>query len=117
MAGAVVITEVTHTVPKKITFAWDGTTVDGTTTNYYNGTILLVATVPGTAGDQPDDNYDLTLENADGVDMLAGQGANRDETNTEFISSGMGAFTAEKIVLSITNAGAGGEGTVYVWIK
>ena len=116
MAGAVVITETTHTVPKKIKFAWDGTTVDGTTTAYFNGTILLVATVPGTAGDQPDDDYDLALNNADGVDMLAGQGADRDETNTEFISSGMGAFTEEQVVLSITNAGAGGEGVVYVWI-
>lgn len=117
MAGAVVITEVTHTGPKKITFAWDGTTVDGTTTNYYNGEIILVATVPGLAGAQPDDNYGLELNNADGIDMLAGQGASRDETNTEFIASGMGAFTAEKIVLSITSAGAGGEGTVYVWLR
>ena len=117
MAGAVVITEVTHTVPKKITFAWDGATVDGTTTAYFNGVLLLVATVPGTAGAQPTDNYDLELNNADGVDMLAAQGANRDETNTEFISSGMGAFTDEQMVLSITNAGAGGEGVVYVWLR
>ena len=117
MAGAVVITEVTHTVPKKITFAWDGTTVDGSTTEYYDGVIILVATVPGTAGDQPDDNYDLELNNADGVDMLAAQGVNRDETNTEFIASGMGAFTEEKITLAITNAGAAGEGTVYVWLR
>jgi hypothetical protein len=117
MAGAVVITEVTHTIPKKVTFAWDGTTVDGTTTAYFNGVLLLVATVPGLSGAQPDDNYDLELNNADGVDMLAAQGINRDETNTEFIASGMGAFTEEKIVLSITNAGAAAEGVVYVWLR
>lgn len=117
MAGAVTTTEVTHTVPKKITFSWDGTTCDATTTGYYDGVIILVATVPGLSGAQPDDNYDLELNNADGVDMLAAQGANRDETNTEFIASGMGAFTEEQITLSITNAGAGGEGVVYVWLR
>ena len=117
MAGDVVITEVTHTGPKKITFAWDGTTVDGTTTAYFNGALLLVATVPGTSAAQPDDNYTLKLNNADGVDMLAGQGASRDETNTEFISSGMGAFTDEQVVLSIASAGAAAEGVVYVWIR
>ena len=117
MAGAVTITEVTHTGPKKITFAWDGTTVDGTTTEIYNGALLLVATVPGLSAAQPDDNYEIYLKNSDGVDMLAGQGINRDETNTEFISSGMGAFTDEKIVLSVTTAGAGAEGVVYVWIR
>jgi hypothetical protein len=117
MAGAITITEVTHTSPKKITFAWDGTTVDGTTTADFDGVLILVATVPGLSGAQPDDDYDLVLDNADGVDMLAGQGADRDETNTEFISSGMGAFTEEKITLGITNAGAAAEGTVYVWLR
>jgi hypothetical protein len=119
MAGTVVTTEVTHTVPKKVTFAWTAAAgaADATTTKYYNGTILLVATVPGTAGSQPDDNYGITLKNADGVDMLAGQGASRDETNTEFIASGMGAFTDEQITLGVTSAGGTNTGVVYVWLR
>lgn len=117
MAGTVTIEEVTYTSPKKITFNWAGTTADGTTTNHYNGLLVLVATVPGTGDDQPDDNYDLELNNPDGVDMLAGQGANRDEATTEFISSGMGGFAGEKITLAITNAGADNTGVVYIWLR
>ena len=40
-----------------------------------DGFLLRLATVPGSPA--PSSNYDLTLTNADGVDMLQGVGANR----------------------------------------
>lgn len=40
-----------------------------------DGFLLRLATVPGSPA--PTDNYDLTLTNADGIDMLQGVGANR----------------------------------------
>jgi len=120
MAGTVTTTEVTHTIPKKITFDWlsDGAgAADGTTTATLSGVLLLVATVPDTAATQPSDNYAITLKTADGVDLLAGQGANRDETNTEYIASGMGALADEKLILGVTAAGAANGGTVFVYIR
>lgn len=120
MAGTVTTTEVTYTSPKKITFDWlsDGAgAADATTTAKLDGVLLLVAFVPDGGATAPDDNYDVVLNNADGIDMLAGQGANRSQNLTQFISSGMGAFAGESITLGVTNSGAANGGKVYVFLR
>lgn len=45
------------------------------------GRLLALVTNPGATA--PTDNYDITLEDADGADRLQGVGANRDTANTE----------------------------------
>jgi len=120
MAGTVAVTETTHTSVKKVKFVWvssAGGAADATTTATFDGEIIKVITSPGTGGTQPTDDYDLVLTNSDGVDMLAGQGANRDDTAIESISSGMGGLAAEKLTLGITNAGSAKAGTVLVYIR
>lgn len=122
MADAVVaFTETTHTVVKKIKFAWTSATAgtaSGTTTSAYDGKVEQLVTVPGTAGDAPADNYDLTVTDADGLDVLIGAGADRDTANTELVAgTSLGAVAGSRLTFSIANAGDANKGTAYLIIR
>ena len=119
MAGTVTTTEEPYGSVKKISFDWlssAGGAADATTTGYYSGVISRVVTIPDSGGTQPTDNYDLVLNDDDSVDLLDGQGANRDNTNTEQLLTGLGVMANAKITLGITNAGnaKGGQTIVYI---
>lgn len=47
----------------------------------FSGKLIALETDPGATA--PTDNYDITVENANGHDVLEGVGANRDTTNSE----------------------------------
>jgi hypothetical protein len=122
-AGTVTITEKDWGSVKKITFAWvagtagDAGTAEGTTVNSYEGKLILLSTVPSVSA-QPDDDYDITIADDDGVDLLAGNGADRDETNQEFVTeANMGAVAVSKLTFSVSGAGASNEGTAYLYIR
>ena len=71
---------------RKITFAvvfntGDATFDDYTLTSVFEGKLLSLQTNPGAT--QPTDNYDITIEDAGGHDVLEGVGTNRDTLNTE----------------------------------
>jgi len=51
------------------------------TTYNVNGLVYMVETDPGSPA--PTDNYDLTLTNENGIDIMGGALANRDTSNTE----------------------------------
>jgi hypothetical protein len=90
------------------------------TTGAIFGTILRVATNPGATA--PTDNYDVTLSDADGFDILYGLGANRDTANTESISpvdpvSGVPPVVAGPLSLSVSSAGASKVGTVVIYYR
>ncbi len=81
----------------KITWAADSTGAVKTTatTAFIRGVISQIVTKPDTSlvpatedssGRYPTDNYDLTLKNADSLDVAGGQLANRDTQNGEGIS-------------------------------
>ncbi len=120
MAGTVTITEETTYSVRKIKFAWESDTgnADGTTIAAFTGVLVRLATVPSGGGTQPDDNYDVVINDEDGLDVLMGAGANRDETNAEqVLGSSLGAVTSDKLTLAITNAGDAKKGTVYLYIR
>lgn len=119
----------------RIEFAWvshtDGTvaisSADATgNSGPVNGTILRVTTNPG--GTAPTDNYDVTLTDEDGVDVLAGRGADRDTANSETFTPGV-AFSdgtttsvvpvvvAGNLTLNVTNAGSGKQGSVILYVR
>ena len=52
-----------------------------TATRVINGFVYLVKTNPGTTA--PTDNYDITLTDEDGVDIMNGELADRDSSDTE----------------------------------
>lgn len=121
MAGMVcTITETTHTSVKKIKFAWTSDdaagTASGTTTSYYTGKILGLATDPGATA--PDDNYDITITDSDSVDVLMGAGANRDEATTEYVlSTSLGAVVNSQLTINVSGAGNAKVGTAYLYIR
>jgi len=122
MAGTLTTTEETFGSVKKIKFEWvaDGSgDVSGTdTTAVFSGEIMRLVTVPGTGGTQPDDNYNVVINDADSTDVLMGAGATRDETNTEqVLASSLGIVANDKLSLVIDSAGAANTGTVYVYIR
>lgn len=126
MAAAVTLVEETIGVIKKITWQWtahtDGVvataTANATTTHTYNGEIVRLVTVPGTGDDAPDDNYDVTISDGDGVDVLLAAGANRDTANTEQVAaSSLGVVANDTLTLYVTGAGSGNKGTVHLYIR
>jgi hypothetical protein len=52
-----------------------------TTLPRFEGRLLSIETNPGATA--PQDNYDVTVEDAHGLDVLLGTGANRDTATTE----------------------------------
>jgi hypothetical protein len=45
--------------------------------------LFKVQTVPGLGADQPDDDYDIDITDAEGCDVMGAELENRDETNAE----------------------------------
>ena len=91
-----------------------------------HGVILRVVTDPGSPA--PTDNYDVTLVDEFGLDLLAGQGANRDTTNTEAFCPGapLNDGTTASVLpighlgnatVTIQNAGDSKAGTVVIFCK
>jgi hypothetical protein len=111
-----------------VAFSWtsDSSGNADATSEQVTGVILRVAFNPGSAA--PTDNYDVTLSDADGIDVLAGQGANRDTTTSEHICPGVALYdgTTTSVVpvavfspltLAVTNAGSAKTGTVTVYYR
>lgn len=120
--GSCTLTEERLSNVKKITFAWTSDTggdaglATKTTAYTYNGAILAICTVPGTGGDQPSDNYDIVLNDANSVDVLNAQAANRSQTTTQWVTSSLGMVVGSALTLSVSNAGDTKKGTIYVFI-
>jgi hypothetical protein len=115
-------------VINRIELAWVAHT-DGSgtlTTGAINGTILRVTTNP--AANAPTDNYDITLTDADGVDVLAGQGTDLDTANSASFCPGV-AFTdgtttsvvpivvSGPLTLNLSNAGDSNEGSLVLYVR
>lgn len=122
MAGMVVTTseETESGSVKKITFDWlsddAAGTATGTTTKEYNGKVIWLVTDPGAAA--PTDNYDVTVTDEGGEDVLAGAGADRDTANTEYVAeASLGAVAGSALTLNITNAGNAKDGEVILYIR
>ena len=140
MAGTVSIThEHLHAIAI-VVVAWtadgsgdaDGTTVaniaSGTDPFIVVGELIKGVTIPGTAGTQPDDNYNVVLTNSDGVNILANAEADlltRDETDTEEVyfhvtdtggnGLSMAPVTSGPLTITVDSAGASNTGVVKLY--
>jgi hypothetical protein len=86
VAGSVALTS--HTTLGRIrvlVYTATGDAADGSIPNTVlpkiEGRLIALITNPGAVA--PTDNYDITLEDSDGLDRLQGTGANRDTANSE----------------------------------
>lgn len=113
---------------EKITIAWtaNGSGAYSQVVNFA-GFIMSAVTDPGAAPNAPTDNYDMTLNDENGIDLLGGLGANRDTATTEEIFPGavMTDGTLQSLIprarngdatLAITNAGAAKRGILNLYI-
>lgn len=118
-AGTVTVSEETYGSVKKIAWTWTSTAggaADLITVGAYNGKIEMLVTDPSATA--PTDDYDVTVTDEDGTDVLAGAGANRDTANTEIvIASSLGIVANDKLTLNVTAAGAAKSGTVYLYVR
>lgn len=131
MAGSITETHDDSRTVKCLILAWTcsagGAVSAIPTVKKISGVLLRVTTIPT---DGPTDNYDVTLEDEDGIDVLQGFGANRDTTNAETITplisttlSGnpvaMGSPVAlnSTLELIVANAGNAKSGTVRVYYR
>lgn len=119
MAGTVTIAETIHGTIKKIVFSWTSTAggaADGTTTLPYDGKLIGLTTNPDATA--PTDNYDLTVTDVDGHDVLLGAGADRDTANTEHVAeASLGAVAGSKLTFTIAAAGDSKVGVAILWIR
>jgi len=110
----------------KIVFAWTADASDGSvpataTTQTIDGYVVLVITNPG--GTAPTDNYDITLTDADSVDIMGGTLADRDTSNSEHAVPKIGAvyggrWVSGTITLNITNNSVNSAtGTVTIYVQ
>jgi hypothetical protein len=135
--GTVVLTEeiissmnalggfVTSSPIKKVKFEW--TSVNGggdagkackTTNNVFTGEIIRFVTIPAVAPNAPTDDYDITITDEDGTDILMGAGANRDTTNTEqVLASSLGCVANDKLTINVAAAGNAKQGTTIIYIR
>lgn len=137
MASTATVTTQDHRSIKRYTVAWVSHT-DGTISNVlqdtkganiiFSGVLMRVTIIPGVGGDEPDDNYVLTLKDANSVDVLANQGAALDEaTTTDFCpgttltddtTPGTLPFTIDSILtLAGSGAGSANLGTVELYFS
>lgn len=108
---------------RQYTIAWTSASgaVSGNAFSVVPGHLQSLKCVPGTGGTQPSDQYDVTLVDANGIDVLNGQGANLSNTtglylqfNPPFYFSGSGG--SQTLDLNVANAGNAKTGTCTVWI-
>jgi hypothetical protein len=100
---------------------------DGTAITPYvtiKGTVLKVTTYPSDGATSPTANYDITLKDAAGTDLLGSQLLNRSEANVETIAPYIAdGATSPALVLfdrvqwNVDNAGAARTGRIRVIVR
>lgn len=88
-----------------------------TTTTAIKGRVIAVETNPGSPA--PTDNYDLTINDANGADIMGGALQNRDTSTTEMAIPLVGALAAPQgipvdSVLSIVSSGNSQSGATVL---
>ena len=119
MAGTLTITDQSHRTVQKLLLDWlsdSSGDVSGTLTATVSGILYRVAFIPDGGGTQPTDLYDVTLEDPDGVDVLAGNGDNLSNVNkTQHIDAGRAVDGT--LELKVSNAGNGKAGLVALYVR
>lgn len=86
------------------------------------GGLLQAKFVPGTSGVQPTDQYDVVVNDADGVDVLRGAGANLSNSAGSYSTPVNNApvlfLEAQTLYPVVSNAGNAKSGTIilYQWL-
>lgn len=110
---------ITQTKGQVVVFTWTSDAAgnaSGTTDETITGLIRTVITDPNN-NKPPTDNYKIEVLEENGADLLAGQGANRDSTQSESLSLTAPAFVRSQLTLLVSGAGDSKKGTVIVTVS
>jgi len=114
------VSEELHGSVRKIKFtrtsAADGTASE-ITTWAYSGKIIGAVFIPGSGADQPDNLYDVLINDQESIDVLAGEGADKSNASTEQSNGAMGTVANDRLTLAISNAGDAKSGVVIIYIR
>lgn len=96
--------------------------VSGNPFNVVGGHLQAVKFVPCSGGTQPTDNYDATLLDASGVDVLNGQASNLSNSTGVYLQFNPpfyfpGSSASQTFDLVIANAGNSKCGVATLWVK
>jgi 1-aminocyclopropane-1-carboxylate deaminase/D-cysteine desulfhydrase-like pyridoxal-dependent ACC family enzyme len=131
--GVVTVTEQTVTSIRLIKFDWvvgsssqTGTAVGYTSEVGYSGEVMEFVTVPSTTA-IPTDNYDITVTDKNGIDLLCGSASNRDTAVMEYLVKAttavdrwynpLGFVCGSSLVFTVTNAGTESAGVAYLYLR
>lgn len=118
MAGTVTVEESQYGGISKIKWSWTSTAggaADLATSKSYYGEVISLVTDPGATA--PTDDYDITITDVEGYDVMQGAGANRDTANTETAVPAAKSVAFGKLTLNVTNAGDSKVGTATLYIQ
>jgi hypothetical protein len=117
VAGTVTVTEDRETPVKKIKWTWtsdgDGN-ADLVTAYPYYGVVAAAVSNPGATA--PTDDWDFTITDVDGYDVMQGAGADRDTSTTEPAEPPKTSMAHGRLTLNVSNAGDSKTGTVTLYI-
>ena len=108
----------------KLTIDWvsDSATggASGTTTFAIDGELHKLVTDPGSPA--PDVNYDIVINDEEGLDVLQGVGANRHTTTSEearvvYSGTAVNPVVADRLTFQVTNAGNSKQGQAHLYYK
>jgi len=127
--GTIVETFQNHRSVRSLALAWTssaGGAVSGIpTAEKLSGELLRVTIVPGTGDAEPSNDYGVTLLDDDGIDVLAGKGANLSNVNASELCPlvGDGTTTVQPVAIDgnltlvVSAAGATKSGTVKIYFR
>jgi hypothetical protein len=122
MAMSVAKSETTYTSVKKIKFTWvsaaDGSAT-GATVSPYDGRVIACIQIPDSGATQPTNAYDITVTDADGVNVLHGLGADLSNAATTYKTQEdkLGVVAGSVLTLNVTNAGDTMGGVTILYIR
>ena len=129
MAGVVVPAYAETQPVKKVTLTWTSSAGGAAdfTTKALNGVLLAVEFVPGSGGSQPTDDYDVHINDTQGLDVLRNLGVDLDNATSQFyvpaIMNGAAGAVGSLVpiegplTLAVTGAGNTKSGSIYLFIR
>ena len=120
MAHVVTTTHQKLRTVRRLSLAWISDVsgdVDEAAGEIISGQILRVVTVPDSGGTQPTAAYDLVLNDAHGVDVMAGDGANLSNTDAAQSVQAVPIAIDGLLTVVVGNAGNTKGGTIHIYYR
>lgn len=129
MAGSITVTtsRIDHPLGAitKYSIAWVSDAAGAVSGNSFNvkaGEVVQVRYIPDSGGTQPTDLYDVTMTDANSIDVLGGSGANLSNANSTVAVPAVSTYfprllEAGALTPVVANAGNAKGGTIVLYVR